>query len=166
MKEKIVVLLIASAICVLLAAPTGLSSDTTVTGTFDATADLDVDVNTSAPDFGSIAVDESQAFALSATNNGNVTADVTQTQAVKDSGTMTLHTDHASLGHNQYGVTATPSGGSEYDIGDSGTHLLFNALAADAVGFYNLTVYIGPTLGATSYEDEAFSADLSVAADT
>jgi len=163
MKEKIMILLMISALVMLLATPFSIASDTAVTGTFTATGDLDVDVNDSSPAFGSIAVSNYNSVLLKLTNNGTVTADVTQDQAVYDSGAMTIGTN-GSLDVDEYSVMMIPDGGGWTDIGQNDDTVIVEDLAKDGTKDYTLRVYIGPSLTAESHADEQFSADVTVAA--
>jgi len=163
MKEKIMILLMISALVMLLATPFSIASDTAVTGTFTATGDLDVDVNDSSPAFGSIAVSNYSSVSMKVTNNGNVTADVTQDQAVQNTGVMSIGTN-GSLSTDEYGVTMLPDGGGWTDIGQNDDTEIVSSLAKDGTKDYTLRVYIGPSLTAESYADEQFSADVTVAA--
>ena len=142
-----------------------LASDTTVTGTFTAQGDLDVDVNDSSAAFGAISVGEFGVQYLSVTNNGNVTADVTQDQASYDSGSMSIGTN-GSLNQDEYSVLMWNETGSWNDVGSAGDVSIANGLEKDATQNYTLYVWVASTLGATEYADETFSADLTVAADT
>jgi len=167
MNKKAIILLI-GIVTISLAAPMVFASNTEVTGSFDCNATLDVDVNRSSIDFGNISVSDSQMQGLFVENNGTVIADVTQGQATKDSGTLTIGTN-GSLANNEYGVTVLSDGNtSEEDIGGgySSPIDLADGLAAGSVRGYNLTLYIGPSLTAAYYEDETFIVDISVVADT
>jgi len=164
MKNKIVVLLVVSAVFGMLAAPIGFASDTTVTGTFTATASLDVDVNRSTAAFGTITVSDHFTVPFKLVNNGTVAADVTQDQAVKDSGDMTIGTN-GSLAQDEYSVVMNVSE-VWTDIGQNDNTEIADGLAASGEKGYNITVYIGPSLSAESHADEQFSIDVTVAADT
>ena len=167
MKDKLLVFLVVSTIVTLLAAPSGISSDTTVTGSFTATATLDVDVNrTGTVTFGSITVDSNAIAKLNVSNNGTVAADVTQDQAVKDSGSMTIGTN-GSLAQDEYSVMMDTAGDSGWtDVGQADNTEIADGLTAGGGQNYNISVWIGPSLSAESHADEQFSIDITVAADT
>ena len=142
-----------------------LASDVTVTGTFTATGTLDVDVNNSAATFGSIAVSEFGVVYLQVENNGDVVADVTQTQASKDSGAMTIGTN-GSLAQDEYAVLIrNETTGALQDVG-GGTASIANGLTPTSTKDYEMYVYIASSLSAESHADETFSADTSVAVDS
>ena len=146
--------------------PTVLASDTTVTGTFTAKGTLDVDVNESAAAFGDVNAGTSATFELKVTNNGDVTADVTQTQATSDSGNLEIGTAGALTADN-YSVEFWSSGGTSawYDAGANSDGVIADALTTTSEQNYTLKVTIDDEI---SYESDAnqFSADTSVAADT
>jgi len=143
-----------------------LASDVTVTGTFTATGTLDVDVNNSAATFGSIAVSEFGTVYLQVENNGDVVADVTQTQASKDSGAMTIGTN-GSLAQDEYAVLIrNDTSGALVDIGGGGGQSIENGLTPTSTKDYEMYVYIASSLSAESHADEQFSADTSVAVDS
>ena len=163
-KEKAIIVSLMVLVCFLV--PTVLGGETTVTGTFTATGTLSVSVNDTTPAFGSIEVSASSTVPMKVTNDGDVTADVTQDQAVVDGGnSMTIGTN-GSLTIDQYAVMMRPSGGGETDIGQNDNTLIADDLVKDGVGYYNLSVYIAATLSAESHADEQFSADITVAVAT
>lgn len=140
------------------------SSDTTVTGSFTATGTLDVDVNTSTPNFGSIDAGVGQAQTLEVENNGNVTADVTQDDADHDSGNLAIGTP-GSLGSNEYSVEFYSTGGTStwIDIETATDSVIASSLTPTSTQAYQLRVNISSVL---TYDSDAnqFSADISVAA--
>jgi len=141
------------------------ASDTTVDGTFTATGTLDVDVNESAPAFGSIAAGGSATVELKVTNNGDVTADVTQTAASHDSGNLAIGTA-GGLGSDEYGVETWSNGGtSSWQDISAGTAVIADALTPTSEQNYTMRVSVSSTLTVTS-DENTFSADTSVAADS
>lgn len=160
-KEKVVIVALMMLCCFLV--PNAMA-DVIVTGTFTATGTLDVDVNNSAPAFGSIEVSAHSTVPLSLTNNGDVTANVTQDQAVKDSGSMTIGTN-GSLNIDQYSVMMDNET-TLTDVGIAGGTIVANNLVKDGVKNYNLTVWIASSLSAESHASEQFSVDLTVAVAT
>ena len=142
-------------------------SDTTVTvtGTFTATGTLQIEVNNTSPDFGTISVSSSQTVDLQVSNTGSVAANVVQDQAVKASGSMTLSTDGTADSQDEYVVEMLSSGtgasGSWENIGDTGTHVIVNSLAASSNQAYDLRVTIGPSLSAQQHSDEQFYANVT-----
>ena len=145
--------------------PTVLASDVTVTGSFTATGTLDVDVNDSTPAFGTITAGNSATVELKVTNNGDVTADVTQTQASKDSGTLTIGTA-GGLGADEYSVeTWSNDGTSSWEDIGAGTAVIADALAVSGEQNYTMRVTVSSEVGQASDANQ-FSADTSVAADT
>ena len=164
MNKKILVL--GSAIALCLAFTPLIQAGDTFTGTFDTSSTLDVDISLEEFDFGNIPAGQHSTVALNITNNGGVVATVNQKQAVKDSGVLSLVGGYSALGINEYGISFNLDGSNETDIGDIGMHLLANNFAPTMVQQYNMTVWLGPYLNAESYDNETFSADITVTAVT
>ena len=159
MKQKITVILIGAMLFAMFLLP-GTFADPTITGTFDATGDLEVVVNESSPDFGSIAVGETGVVKLQLENTGNVTATCDQQAASKDSGSMTIAA-FASLDTDEYSVGISVDDDGSY-VDTSTTPEIVSGLTKGSTHDYALNVTIGPSLGSASYSDETFSADITV----
>jgi len=165
MKKIYAILISLILISVVPILPTVLASDTTVTGSFTAEGLLDVDVNDSSPAFGTINAGNSATVELKVTNNGDVTADVTQTQASHDSGNLAIGTA-GGLGADEYSVeTWSSDGTSSWEDVGAGTAVIADALAVSGEQNYTMKVTVSSEVGQASDANQ-FSADTSVAADT
>jgi len=165
MKKIIVALISALILSAIPFVPMTFASDTSVTGSFTASGTLDVDVNESSPAFGTIEAGNSATAELEVTNNGDVAADVTQTQASSASGTLAIGTA-GSLGADEYSVEiySSDGAGSFQDVG-GGTAVIADNLLPTNSQNYTMKVTVSSVLGQAS-DANTFYANTSVAANT
>lgn len=159
MNKKISVILVGATLLLMFLLPSTFA-DPTITGTFDVTGDLEVTVNTTSPDFGSISVGETGVVKLQLENTGNVTASCNQQSATKDSGSMAI-SSYATLSTDEYSVGISINDDGSY-ADTSTTPTIVSSFTKGSTHNYALNVTIGPSLGAASYTDETFSADVTV----
>jgi hypothetical protein len=165
MKKIYAILISLALMSVIPIVPTVLASDTTVTGSFTASGTLDVDVNESAPAFGTINAGTSATAELKVTNNGDVTADVTQSIASHDSGNLAIGTAD-SLAADEYSVEIYSTGGtSSWEDVSAGTAIIGTSLTVSGEQNYTMRVTVSSEVGQASDENQ-FSADTSISAST
>lgn len=161
MKNKLSVLFVGLILCSMFLLPNA-TADVTVTGTFDVTGDLEVTINETDPDFGSLAVGETGVVKLQLENTGNVTATCSQQAASADGGSSMSVVAYASLDDEDvYSVGISIADDGDY-ADTSTTPTIVSGLVKGATHDYALNVTIGTSLGSAAYNDEAFSADITV----
>lgn len=156
MKKAIV---ICTALLLALMGAVPLIPASNVTGTFTATGNLSVVVNDTTPDFGSIGPGDNSVVLFNVTNNGNIPVTVTQEQAAKDSGNLTIGTVEGGLSTNEYSVEIQLHGAGDWYCVGAANKQINASLAVSGVNDYALRVTVSSLL---TYEvaEEQFSADI------
>jgi hypothetical protein len=160
MKTKIATICVAVLLASVGLASFAMASDVVeVTGTFTASGTLSISVNNTSPDFGTITPGENEVVWFNVSNIGDIPVTVTQKQANKDSGDLTIGTVSGGLSTNEYSVEIQIGGeGDWFCIG--GAEKEINAsIEAEGIINYALRVTVSSSI---TYEasEEQFSADV------